>query len=110
MQNPTSYPEHDKLHKVKDQSQACHDFLEWLQDKHGFSLAYYHKHGPDCPGWDEGRQRVNHRSPPPHCEYQENVMYSATYNLQRLLAEFFEIDLKKLDAEKEAMLAKIRSK
>ncbi len=101
---PPTYPEHDKLHAVKHQSQACGEFIDWLESKKGLHLAYYHKHGPQCPGWDEGRQRLNRRSPPPHCEFRENELLSSNHNLKKLLAEFFEIDLNKLEDEKLQLL------
>ena len=71
MNEPESlFPEHDKLHKIRSQSQLIGEFLEWLSYSKGISLG--------TPVHD-------------------------------LLAEFFEIDLKKLEAEKRAMLWSIRT-
>jgi len=64
----TEYPEHDKVQKIKDQSQAIGDFLEWLGGQ-GLHLAEfvpvldpdvrYFVEGPDRNDWwrivDRGR-------------------------------------------------------
>ncbi len=76
------YPEHARLLKVKDESQACSEFLEWLSSEKGFHLA------KSIPG----RARPSYVS----------------YSIQDLLAEFFEIDQDKLEAEKREMLATLR--
>lgn len=43
----SQYPEHDKLHAIKAQSQACGEFLKWLESE-GIVLARYHQHTEDC--------------------------------------------------------------
>lgn len=76
----SDYPEHDKLHAVKDKSQAIGEFVEWLQEQ-GIHLASWHN-GTQLRPWHE--------------------------SIEDLLARHFEIDLAKLEAEKRAMLDKIR--
>jgi hypothetical protein len=71
-------PEHHKLNRVRDQSQACGEFLEWLSGKR-LVLCFYD---------DESAQ------------YQP-----AHVGITRLLAEFFGIDQDRLSAEKDALLA-----
>lgn len=77
------YPQHEKLRVVADQSQMCGEFIEWLGTK-GINLAE----------WDgeTGRMYPTHQSTTP------------------LLAEFFGIDLKALDAEKAAILKAFRER
>jgi hypothetical protein len=78
----SEYPEHDKLHEVKDKSQAIGEFLEWLgSEKRGVV-----------------------------CEYTDDSDYPIpmTHNIQTLLAEYFDIDLDKIEEEKQQMLEKIR--
>lgn len=78
----SDYPEHDKLAKISDQSQTCGEFVDWLQ---GCGLHL-------CEGEDdEGRFWPSHRP------------------ITELLAGFFDIDQKKIDAEKEAMLDVLRA-
>lgn len=74
------YPQHEKLNTVKDQSQAIGDFLEWLHSEKGIILASY------------GNSNMNWLAP------------NGTAK-DRLLAEYFEIDIDELESEKRAMLA-----
>jgi hypothetical protein len=79
----TEYPEHEKLKKIQDKSQAIGTFLEWL----GFEKEIH------------------------LCTYGEgDRLYPIPKRKEELLAEFFEIDLAKLEAEKQQMLETIRSK
>ena len=36
-----TYPEHEKLQAVKEQSQTCGELLEWLQSEKGWHLPPY---------------------------------------------------------------------
>jgi hypothetical protein len=63
------YPEHEKLAKIKDKSQCVYDFLEFVSGK---SLELCRWEGEDL---------------------------RPCYGKRELIAEFFEIDLKKLEAE-----------
>lgn len=76
----SSYPEHDRLAKVAEKSQACGEFVEWLSGQ-GLQLGQWY----------------DHRFAP------------ATYDIQALLAEFFEIDAKKIEKEKRKMLDDVRA-
>lgn len=71
------YPEHNKLHLIKDESQAQGDFLEWL-----------------------GEQKIR------LCVWSdEDKEYAPIYeSTEKLLARYHEIDLNKLEQEKRAML------
>jgi len=73
-----SMPESNKMLKIIDKSQLCGEFLEWLQQR--YTLCTVDERG-FCPGY---------------------------VSVQNLLAEFFDIDLKKVDAEKAALLDAIR--
>lgn len=81
--------EHEKLAKVKYQSQAIGQFLEWLQEELGALIAVY---APDTD--DDGEQ----------------VLTPLAATIEELLAEYFEVNLEKLEAEKRAMLAEIRAR
>lgn len=74
------YPEHEKLHEILDKSQTIGEFLDIFLPSKGIVLAE-REHGQLWP---------THRSIP------------------KLLAEFFDIDQSKIDAEKEQMLAAMR--
>ena len=74
----SEYPEHDKMMVVKDQSEIIGEFLDWATEKMIFLTR----------GENDGSTWV--------------------VNTDDLLAEFFEVDLKKIADEKEAMLDKMR--
>jgi hypothetical protein len=76
----STWPEHEKLHKVVDKSQAIGEFLEWCADEKGLHLAHL-------------------------ADFREDGM---PVPFRPLLAEFFDIDEKRLEAEKVAMLTQMR--
>lgn len=92
--------EHDKLHAISDKSQACGAFYDWLHEK-GWVLCEFHLHtncerDKDGFGWD--------------CGISKGSYVPIMPEIRKLLAEFFEIDEAKLEAEKRAMLIKLRSR
>ena len=84
----SDHPEHEKLAAIKDKSQTIGEFLEWLPTQ-GITLCTYYygrKKGDDggyCP---------------------------AAASTTALLAKFFDIDLDKLESEKQQMLDSLREK
>lgn len=79
------YPEHEKLSAVKDHSQVCGEFLDWIEQQ-GIHLAQY---------------GLNDANP--------NRLFPAHQTTLSLLAGFFEIDQTEIDKEKNQMLAEIRA-
>jgi hypothetical protein len=79
------YPEHTKLKAVVSQSQAIGGFIEWLGEQ-GMWICKLYKANPTCEG-----------------EY-----LPVTGSINELLAKHFEIDLKKLESEKRALLEEQR--
>lgn len=75
----SDYPEHDKLKAIQPLSQSIGEFLEWLSSE-GMSI----------------------------CRYEESSEYRGYFPVRssrdQLLAEHFEIDLNKLEAEKRQLL------
>ena len=100
-------PECDKMAAVREKSQAIGDFLEWLQSgepfqnlpfKRSIFLAAYEVEAEDSDGemlpedeWCTG-----------------DTLLPYAYNTERLLAQFFGIDLDKVEQERRAMLEEIR--
>jgi hypothetical protein len=72
-------PECEKLLKIHPKSQTLGFFLEWLQHKYVFA------------NWGKNDRL-----------YPENI------SIEKLLAEYFEIDLDKVDKEREQLLKWIR--
>lgn len=78
------YPEHEKLHAIHDTSQTIGEFLDIFLPSKGIVLAEHDEEGGP-------------------------LLWPTHRTIQSLLAEFFEIDQKRIDAEKEAMLEAMRS-
>lgn len=76
------YLEHKKLEIVSDYSQKVGEFIDWLEGQKIFLAEYV------GTGWSETLE----------------IAYRGT---TQLLAEFFEIDLNKIEEEKQLMLAHI---
>lgn len=72
-----AYPEHDKLTDVRDKSQTVGEFLEWMVAVKGFRI----------------------------CETDGAGMFLARLDIEGLAAEFFGVDLDRLEEEKSRMLS-----
>ena len=75
------YPEHEKLKEIQEQYQICGEFLEWLNEE--FEIL------------STGGGELD--------EY-----YPCHLSREKLLAQFFNIDLDKLEQEKRKMLDELR--
>lgn len=84
----TKTPELDKMLVVRVRSQAIGEFLEWLADTKGYGI-YSEDDAEDQEG---NMQRLYFRAP----------------NTEQLLAEYFEIDLKKVEKERRAILKELQ--
>ena len=79
------YLEHEKLKEIQKETQLCGEFLEWLMSKYTF--CEYNRHRSD----------------------DNQVLVPAGYiNKQKLLAEFYDIDLDEIEREKRQMLDELR--
>ena len=77
-------PTLDKMLEIQEQSQLCGEFLEWLQSKYAM--------------FDKKQKRDN-----------GIFLGSGDYiNTEKLLAEFFGIDLEEAEREKETILNSMR--
>ena len=84
------YPEHQKLQKIQDKSQSIGEFLEWLGES-GFTVCRWVDGYKDDMG-----------------EWVPSGYYPNKRSTERLLADFFDIDLKKIEEEKQKMLKELR--
>lgn len=80
------YPECTKMDQVSDESQRIGEFIEWLQEK-GYILARYEE--------VEG--------------YSNPQLIPSPAPIERLLADYFGIDLDKVDQEQREILKVIRA-
>ncbi len=112
---PPATPEHQKLRAVKDKSQAIHDFIEWLSEG-GYDenvgpvqLAFY-PFVVEKPIYGKAKRGemfppvIGYEPIPREKWERQGQLESLTYQMSPLLAKFFGIDLKKLEAEKVALL------
>lgn len=88
------YPEHLKLKAVRDKSQCVGEFLQWLSVEKNIYLSKYINSRP--PEEDEDEDDI------------PKVLVTITTPMLDLLSEFFEIDQKKLEDEKQEMLEEQR--
>lgn len=77
------YPEHEKMCAIMEQSQTIGEFLDWLLGEKDIVLSQY---------LNPNSERLTPINP----------------NTQDLLAEFFGIDLNKIEMEKREMLKTMR--
>lgn len=117
MDNTAPYPEHDKLEHSESDREAIAYFLEWLQEKKLVIAEFVpekwngearsiHPNGEGC------NRLLCDRSgcvPNPNYEYIHQGYYPAHRSIETWLAEYFGIDMKKLEEENRAILAEIRS-
>lgn len=79
-------PESDKMLAVHAKSQAIGEFLDWLRDERGITLAEFG-----------------------HTRHDSDELYMVRIGINELLAEYFEIDLNKVEREKRAILDGVRA-
>lgn len=82
-----SYPECDKLAAVSEESQKIGAFLDWLRNEKGYVICEENK---DC---DSGQELA--------------PIFS---NIESLLAEYFDINLNRVEKERREILANLRNK
>lgn len=119
-------PECNKLKAVQPQSQAIGEFVDWLAHEKGIVLAHSHTHTDACytHGFSKARFRrefkgnaayspeelQDGRCESPQCGLQDDELHYAHVGIEKLLADFFGINLKKRAAEQDRLLAWIRSR
>lgn len=81
------YPEHNRMAAVKDPAQIIGNFLDWLRTEQNVCFGFPHRNLPYL---------VDHQF--------------ESLSIEQILAIFFQIDLKIIEAEKDAMLEEVRAK
>lgn len=121
----SQYPEHEKQSKVKDDAQSVGEFLDFGLTKMGLTLCAFREAG------DNGRPEyvwLDHVDPErrkAEATFQDYLSGRAEGNenyetwgdeytpahksIEQILAEYFDIDLAKIEAEKRAMLEALRA-
>lgn len=108
----SKYPECEKLSRYSGESNRIGQFIDWLREEKAIFLARYPKvcynqsRSGECAldMQDDGLC-------PDECEcFEEDTMdelQPITQRMEQLLAEYFEIDLKKVEEERRAMLEEL---
>lgn len=127
MTSDGKYPQCEKMAEVHKFSQRCADFVMWLNEKRGIMLAKYDTVQDACRGCGhedvhEARRGSDGWSV---CSFEDDAtgelcdcanadfgnpdrLYPQGATLEQLLAGFFDIDLKAVEAEKRQMLTEMR--
>jgi len=110
-------PEINKMKNVSKESHAIGRFLDWLEETKGWQLAVPHKHTDGCyrphkHGEDicmnfSGGCRVEREK---MCDFHEDELTSPIYSKEKLLAEYYGIDLNKVEEERREILDEIRKR
>lgn len=106
------YPEHEKLTAVKDRSQAIGEFIDWYQSEGGGVLAHWLKAETcgNCYGEPGVVEECDHCEGDGTVELEYPRLMNDQRPIEKLLADFFRIDLDKIAEEKDAMYQEIRSR
>lgn len=96
------YPEHEKMSAVRVQADVIGAYLEALGE-HGLEIARKHEHVDACYVTDE-----NHAWGRYECGFEEGEFEPVRMSIEKRLAEYLNIDLDKISAEKDEMLKEIR--
>ena len=99
-----------KLEDISEKSQAIGEFLEWLVGTKNYHIAKYltdeEYESEDNVFWVDGlyekEQFKRH-------EIGKEELIHIHIDIEKLLAEFFEIDLDKVEAERREILEQIRN-
>lgn len=94
----------EKMESVQEKSQSIGSFIEEFLREKGVILAKYHKHTEECHVF--GKKRYD----TPQCGITNQQPIVFRYNIERLLAEYFNIDLDKVEGEKRKILEEIRNR
>lgn len=98
-------PQSDRLLAVHGESQAIGEFLDWLFREKEIVLARWLSHEHDDEGcYDEGGFKT--------CTLSviESNLTLQPMGIERLLAEYFRVDLDAVDRERRATLDKLKEK
>jgi hypothetical protein len=100
-------PELDKMKSVKDKSQVIGEFVDIFLAEKGIQLGKPHEHNSSCCGWDEEENRYNPTGGN-RCAWFNGQWEECRTSIEKLLAEFFEINLDKCEQERLAVLDYVR--
>lgn len=97
-------PELDKLKKVQETSQRIGEFLDWLLSEKHYVIAEWNHGDEDESDWIKTPREAD-------ADEQLQPVTLGSYGLiESLLADYYNIDLNKVENEKQAILTDFREK
>ena len=99
MKKKIKYTECDKLEKVSKDSQKIEKFLNWLRNEKEFVISEYtdNENNCDCSCDCDG-----------DCDCGESeILVPANRSIDALLADYFKIDMDKVEEERRAILSSL---
>ena len=84
------YPEHEKMKEVQEDSQIIGEFLEWLKSE--YELCIFREGIDNCLA----------------CEEEIDGYIPVSLKIEKILADYYDIDLDKIEKEKRQMLEEIK--
>ena len=101
----------EKLEDVRKRSQAIGEFLEWLLGTKSYRLGKYltdeEYESEDNVSWVDGLYETEQFK---RHEIGKEELMPIHIDIERLLAEYFEIDLGKVEEERREIIERIREK
>lgn len=114
MKNPEQYPECEKLAKVSKESNSIGAFLDWLQEQ-GISLTKWQDEGDngepryiDETTGEQASMLALNSINNPECEEWSEGYFAINTPTEKLLAQYFDIDMNKVEKERRQILEDIR--
>ena len=108
------YPEHDKLHAVSEESQRIGDFLDWLREQRINLMVYRDDISDTVDCWAFFDKEPHPETCRGGCggtgvkTIRREGWVPESRGIEQLLADYYGIDLRKLEAEKRRVLEEIR--
>lgn len=104
-------PELNKLTAISEKSNAIGDFVSVFLREKGVVLGQVHKHSEKCSGWLESQtKRRPEKWLDENCGVRDGEIIPFHYNMEKLLAEFYDIDLNRVEDERRAVLEALRKR
>ena len=102
-------PECEKMAAVRDDSQKLGDFLEWLGSK-DYRICAWQEGISDADRIVDAFATLQGRGNPDIDNEPERGWTPINKDIEKILADYFSIDLKKVEEERRALLEEIRRK
>ena len=97
----SKYPEHEKMKAVETESQPIGEFLEWLLHLKRVKSGRFTRFEDDAIGIESPVELAIWR---PRLDADSTLITWSFGGIEKLLADYFKIDLKVIEQEKRQML------